>query len=287
MKELNQIEKLVLQKISEWPSWGIDLMRDLTKIVEPIYAADMLRETVNNMSTKEEEDRKQEDEASVDNDELLTDQRAYNFNTNIYDNNATIPSAGLFFATIDSHRPVKKSRESNQSRSNQSSRAASSYSEIHRAKSAISIIPSPKSQSALSFHPQDHDGVPGDMTNSSYNPIGEENDNPYSNLRHVEDFNETSYPPLDESDLHHFDNFDNNHSSVTMHSKPHTDSNDSNASYTVSSRSGSSAGSVSKITKKHKPAFFPPADVKLGGLGPDRDNEIYLSKVESPILNIR
>lgn len=278
---MNQLEKLVLQKISGWPSWGTDLMRDLTRIVEPLYAADMLRETVKNMGTEEEDNQKPAATSVIHNETLLGGQRTYNFSTKIYDNTASIPAAGLFFAAIDTNRQAKMSRESNESNSRQSSRAASSYSEIHRAKSSISIIPSPKSQSALSFHPKIHEDIPDDLTNISYNPAEMEvNDSDYNNLRHLpqyEDFNEDSGPPLDEIDTLPFDDSDNNHSPVTTQSNLYNVSNDSDASQSITSRSGSA---VSKNgNKKFKPSFFPPADVKLGGLGPDRDNDIYLSKV--------
>ena len=117
-----------------------DLMRDLTRIVEPLYAADMLRETVKNMGTEEEDNQKPAATSVIDVESLPGEQRSYNFSTKLYDNNATIPASGLFFAAIDTNRQANRSRESNQSNSRQSSRAASSYSEIHRAKSSIMMI---------------------------------------------------------------------------------------------------------------------------------------------------
>ena len=290
MREMNQLENLVLQKISGWPSWGTDLMRDLTRIVEPLYAADMLRETVKNMGTEEEDNQKPAATSVIDVESLPGEQRSYNFSTKLYDNNATIPASGLFFAAIDTNRQANRSRESNQSNSRQSSRAASSYSEIHRAKSSITIIPSPKSQSALSFHPKIHDDIPDDLTNISYNPAEMEdlNDEGYNNLRHLpqyEDFHEDSGPPLDEIDTLQFEDSDKNHSPVTTQSNLYNVSTDSDASRSITSRTGS-AVSKNGNNKKFKPAFFPPADVKLGGLGPDRDNDIYLSKVSGCSFHI-
>ena len=252
-------------------------MRDLTRIIEPLYAADMLRDSIKNIDGIEE---KKNEYHKKDNQEYSSNTekqvREFDFSTKSYDDNITVPSAGLFFAVIDTNRSQKKTRESITDKG-QYSRAGSSYSEMHRARSSRSSILSPKSQSALSYHQtKDQD----EMTTTSYYPTEKVE---YEDIPKFENFDENLDIHHHEIELSKFqtenltpvrkdDGFDYDEKSYLLQ-------HESDMSRSVTSSSSIHSSSKSQNQKKFKASYFPPTDVKLGGLGPDKDSESYLSKV--------
>ncbi|KAJ3343671.1 Axonemal dynein light intermediate polypeptide 1, partial [Kappamyces sp. JEL0680] len=234
--EKNALEVMVLKKIETDNVWEVEMLKELTRIIDPIYAADKLREH------DSQPDHESEARSAPS---TPANRQEYNFTTKAYDCHINIPSAGLFFS-LDSkaaHSPGPEKSPAPQARRGMSfSRPISAYASSTRQHLALkSASPRPLSASSLvSREPaetpsQDHDD---EGLATSYIAIDDGNE-------------------VEQSQEHPFDD----------------------GGKTPSRNSARSSSSKSN-RGKHRVSYFPPAEVKLGGLGPDKDNAAYLAKLE-------
>ncbi|KAJ3306455.1 Axonemal dynein light intermediate polypeptide 1 [Kappamyces sp. JEL0829] len=234
--EKNALEVMVLKKIETDNVWEVEMLKELTRIIDPIYAADKLREH----DSQPDHDSEAQSAPSTP-----ANRQEYNFTTKAYDCHINIPSAGLFFS-LDSkaaHSPGPEKSPAPQARRGMSfSRPISAYASSTRQHLALkSASPRPLSASSLvSREPaetpsQDHDD---EGLATSYIAIDDGNE-------------------VEQSQEHPFDD----------------------GGKTPSRNSARSSSSKSN-RGKHRVSYFPPAEVKLGGLGPDKDNAAYLAKLE-------
>ena len=267
-RDRSQLEKMALKKISESPIWGLDLLRSLTRIIEPVYAARLLRDTVkNDVPYSPQEYNQYQSEDSQTN---LYSKITYNFNTKAYDNTLPIPGAGLFFTCPSVEQKQHATHQKKQREKDNApltiSRPASTYSELYKLKSGIASNRSGTPKRTFvdlcgteKFEPEPEVKVP----NNQVADLLVENDNELEEALSKSFFEVVTV--------------DQQPSQVVRNESRHSMNTISAES---SNNSDSSDNSNSKQSQmRFKPAFFPPADVKLGGLGPDRDSESYLSKV--------
>jgi hypothetical protein len=117
---INQMEMAVLGQIEDHSIWEVELLKDLVHLIEPMYAADKLKEHDIGVLVDLEEGEPP----------FSLDLPFYNFNTKFYDNHIIIPSAGLFFSSFaPEKKPISSKKEHSYTKIHGSaSRPVSAYS---------------------------------------------------------------------------------------------------------------------------------------------------------------
>ncbi|KAJ3320508.1 hypothetical protein HDV06_005237 [Boothiomyces sp. JEL0866] len=114
-KEKSLLENAVLQKISEWSLLDVQLLRDVTRIVEPIIAADILYDYLNDQSAGIAEERDYTEERSVPPSSKIMG----NIVESNYDISSTLKSAGFLFMShevresLGSKNPYENKKDDN------------------------------------------------------------------------------------------------------------------------------------------------------------------------------
>ncbi|KAJ3255202.1 hypothetical protein HK103_006571 [Boothiomyces macroporosus] len=311
-KEKSLIESAVLQKISEWSVFDVQLLRDITRIIEPIVAADILYDYLNDMSAGIAKERDYTEEKPI----APSSKIMGNIAESNYDISSTLVSAGFLFMSHE----VRESLESKYYENKGEDKGRF----VSRSKLFESQKTTADTQQHYPYMRNLPPSIPADPYNASYSKTKkftnttvsapllsrestpkpkvynkDRNESPtcivrldnslldskFGDTEHSYDINDGfdsefmwGRDPPGENEGQYVETMEDYHQEDDSSKSANLEDEEQSNVIDNESDAPRTSSCSSRRRERFKPNFFP-KEVSLGSLGPDKENEEYISKL--------